>query len=225
MIKTSRSIVEILWASLCFQMHSPLNLFLGSPTNPFLLNPQISPMSPITTTHKSPFFGFLYRSSERKTSSSSTVATGGSGGHGSSEETSVKADSGHGDSDNGSLPSSPTLTCHSGRMGGHRKKLLSTSQPHLAVLSDHHLVDTSSVDAADDIIFERTRNNPRKFSGSNNNTRPTVIPPPLQFKKHSSSSTNLQQVVTGLTGLPVPGAPPGAQLQLGPPGGLLTVGE
>ena len=105
-------------------------------------------------------------------------------------------------------------------MGGHRKKLLSTSQPHLAVLSDHHLVDTSSVDAADDIIFERTRNNPRKFSGSNNNTRPTVIPPPLQFKKHSSS-TNLQQVVTGLT---VPGAP-GAQLQLGPPGGLLTVGE
>ena len=110
-------------------------------------------------------------------------------------------------------------------MGGHRKKLLSTSQPHLAVLSDHHLVDTSSVDAADDIIFERTRNNPRKFSGSNNNTRPTVIPPPLQFKKHSSSSTNLQQVVTGLTGLPVTGAPPGAQLQLGLPGGLLTVGE
>ena len=206
-------------------MHSPLNLYLGSPTNLILLNPQISPMSPITTTHKSPFFGFLYRSSERKTSSSSTVATGGSGGHGSSEETSVKADSGHGDSDNGSLPSSPTLTCHSGRMGGHRKKLLSTSQPHLAVLSDHHLVDTSSVDAADDIIFERTRNNPRKFSGSNNNTRPTVIPPPLQFKKHSSSSTNLQQVVTGLTGLPVPGAPPGAQLQLGPPGGLLTAGE
>jgi len=108
-------------------------------------------------------------------------------------------------------------------MGGHRKKLLSTSQPHLAVLSDHHLVDTSSVDAADDIIFERTRNNPRKFSGSNNNTRPTVIPPPLQFKKHSSSSTNLQHVVTGLTGLPVTGAPQGAQLQLGPPGGLLTV--
>ena len=225
MIKTSRSIVEILWASLCFQMHSPLNLYLGSPTNLILLNPPNLPYVPYNNDSQESFFGFLYRSSERKTSSSSTVATGGSGGHGSSEETSVKADSGHGDSDNGSLPSSPTLTCHSGRMGGHRKKLLSTSQPHLAVLSDHHLVDTSSVDAADDIIFERTRNNPRKFSGSNNNTRPTVIPPPLQFKKHSSSSTNLQQVVTGLTGLPVPGAPLGAQLQLGPPGGLLTVGE
>ena len=76
---------------------------------------------------------------ERKTSNHSTVGT-------VTSEDSVKADSGHGDSD-GSLPSSPPLAnC--------RKKLLSTSQPHLAVLNDHHLIDTSSVEA-DDIIYER----------------------------------------------------------------------
>lgn len=73
---------------------------------------------------------------ERKTSSTSNT------------EDSVKADSGHGDSD-GSLPSSPTISRSC------RKKILSTSQPHLAVLNDN-LIDTSSVEA-DDIIFERRR--------------------------------------------------------------------
>ena len=137
-------------------------------------------------------------STSRKNTTSSNVST---------EDQSVKADSGHGDSDSNSFPSSPQLSqC--------RKKLLSTSQPHLSTLSDLHVhqsqsnsstVDTSSVEA-DDIIYE-----PR---------RPRMIQrrPALQLPKPAGSSSlsggpsiidpDCHTVISGaVTTIPVGGSP------------------
>ena len=116
-----------------------------------------------------------------------------------SEDSSVitKADSGHGDSD-GSLPSSPPL------IG--RKKLLSSSQPHLAVLNDSHqqpphhtMIDTSSVEA-DDIIYSRA---------SKGATRPILQ---LTQKK---LDPDCQTVISGsVTTIPVGGSPTGSNSSL-----------
>ena len=138
-------------------------------------------------------------SASRKNTTSST---------GSTEDQSVKADSGHGDSDN-SFPSSPQLSqC---------RKKLSTSQPHLSTLSDHlpvgghhahphhsnnssTVMDTSSVEA-DDIIYE-PRNRPRMIQRR----------PALQLPKGSGPSPAIDPdchtVISGaVTTIPVGGSP------------------
>ena len=140
-------------------------------------------------------------SATRKNTTSST---------GSTEDQSVKADSGHGDSDN-SFPSSPQLSqC---------RKKLSTSQPHLSTLSDHlpvgshvgshahphsnnssTVMDTSSVEA-DDIIYE-PRNRPRMIQRR----------PALQLPKGSGPSPAIDPdchtVISGaVTTIPVGGSP------------------
>ena len=127
---------------------------------------------------------------ERKTSSSNSTNT----------EDSVKADSGHGDSDGGSLPSSPHLpSC--------RKKLLSTSQPHLAVLNDHinhghHMIDTSSVEA-DDIIFQASNTRIRRTSHHNL----VQLQGPLGL---GAAKTSVTVISGSVTTIPVGGSPPGS---------------
>ena len=120
----------------------------------------------------------------------------------SSEDSSVitKADSGHGDSDeNGSLPSSPPLTnC--------RKKLLSSSQPHLAVLNDSHhhhtMIDTSCSVEADDIIY--TRNSSTTGQSPTKNNHAVRNNPMLQKKL----DPDCQTVISGsVTTIPVGGSP------------------
>ena len=131
-------------------------------------------------------------SASRKNTTSSTVST----------EESVKADSGHGDSDN-SFPSSPQLSqC---------RKKLSTSQPHLSTLSDipthtHSnipTVDTSSVEA-DDIIYEPRR--PRMIQ-----RRPALQLPKSATSQHSggpSIDPDCHTVISGaVTTIPVGGSP------------------
>ena len=155
-----------------------------------------------TSTSSSMVTGSMVTAS-RKNTTSSTVST---------EDQSIKADSGHGDSDN-SFPSSPQLSqC---------RKKLSTSQPHLSTLSDLSgghpnnisntttttTVDTSCSVEADDIIYE-----PR-------NSRPRMIQrrPALQLPKPSSNNSTMigpsidpdcHTVISGaVTTIPVGGSP------------------
>ena len=123
----------------------------------------------------------------------------------SSEDSSVitKADSGHGDSD-GSLPSSPPLSnC--------RKKLLSTSQPHLAVLNDHHhhtMIDTSCSVEADDIIYSRAASQSASNAGQSavNSGSRQIRPGHLQLQK--KLDPDCQTVISGsVTTIPVGGSP------------------
>ena len=133
----------------------------------------------------------------RKNTTSSTVST---------EDQSIKADSGHGDSDN-SFPSSPQLSqC---------RKKLSTSQPHLSTLSDlggpnisnTTTVDTSCSVEADDIIYE-PRSRPRMIQ-----RRPALQLPKANNPSSSNSigpsiDPDCHTVISGaVTTIPVGGSP------------------
>lgn len=167
---------------------------VGSTRNGFELNRHVSSSSLSEVISSS-----TASTAERKTSSTSTV-TSSSTLTGSSED-SVKADSGHGDSD-GSLPSSPQIPrCHQ------RKKLLSTSQPHLAVLNDHHLIDTSSVEA-DDIIFERRRSS-HQHQRSSRSPAATGGGAVVQLQQEKQKINGAVTVISGaVTTIPVGGSPP-----------------
>ena len=157
---------------------------------------EVSLVNASTTQHSS-----SSENSSKKNSSTNSTST-------SSEDSSVitKADSGHGDSD-GSLPSSPPL------LG--RKKLLSSSQPHLAVLNDHHhnhqvhhtMIDTSSVEA-DDIIY--SRGSSQGAGQAAKSSRQPILQ--LTQKK---LDPDCQTVISGsVTTIPVGGSPTGSSSSL-----------
>lgn len=132
--------------------------------------------------------------------SASTTSTVRKNASNSMDDSIKTTDSGHGDSDSGSLSSSPQLS-------NSRKKLLSTSQPHLAVLTDHHNLDTSSVEA-DDIIYEHRRSQQHHHRASLGQQRVyhARVRPPLQLPPNDNH--NSTTVISGaVTTIPVGGSP------------------